>query len=350
MDQPEISIIVPVYNGRKYLKELSGQFRLQRPSCFEMIFVDDGSHDGTGAALEKYKSRESFPITVFHQENQGVSAARNMGMELAHGRYITFIDVDDAVSPDYIQSLHDCIKINADVYVFLSRRVRQAEKNVPAKQPDQPGPKPVGSITQLHQFIEDPTKLGIYNLLLKRSFLASYTIRYAVGYKYYEDYDFLLQVFAQADKIEQLNKILYDYILREGSAMNRFTADRINCLRLMKEKEKWLDEKAPDFAPEFRRWFVARLYWSVLWQAALTFPTLKEFEQFASYTGAPFYLKKLSSYPDRLVRISSRVFLVSRPLYRLAVQAAGRSRSRVETVHFRDIRKDFHQHIDYYRD
>lgn len=115
--QPEISVIIPVYNGEKYLRELIAQFRAQQPQCFELVFVDDGSADETYARLQEYQAQESFPITVFHQENKGVSAARNQGMDLAKGKYITFVDVDDAISADYMKTLSECAQQDFDIMV-----------------------------------------------------------------------------------------------------------------------------------------------------------------------------------------------------------------------------------------
>lgn len=348
--QPEISVIIPVYNGEKYLRELIAQFRAQQPQCFELVFVDDGSADETYARLQEYQAQESFPITVFHQENKGVSAARNQGMDLAKGKYITFVDVDDAISADYMKTLSECAQQDFDIMVFASQRITQAEAEIPAETAQAAKTIAVSKQDQLMQFLADPTKLGIYNLLLKTEYVDQMKIRYAVGYKYYEDYDFLLKSFAQTEKILRLDRVLYYYILREGSAMGRFTAERINCLQLMKEKEAWLAEKAPGFAPTFRQWGVARLYWSVLWQAALALPTAEEFKKFAEFTGAKQYLNKIRKFPDRLVQLSTVVFLCSSSLYRIVVRAVGKRKSKVEPASFAVLREGFAQQIDFYRD
>lgn len=98
----ELSVIVPVYNVEPYLREcvesLLGQEEFTE---FELILVDDGSTDGSGAVCDEYAQKDSR-IRVVHTPNGGLSAARNKGLELAEGKYITFIDSDDLVSPDYI--------------------------------------------------------------------------------------------------------------------------------------------------------------------------------------------------------------------------------------------------------
>ena len=100
---PWVSVIVPVYNARRYLKRCVRSLQNQTERNIEIILVDDGSTDGSGKLCDRFAARDSR-IAVCHQKNGGVSAARNRGLELARGKYIMFCDSDDTVLPRYCQA------------------------------------------------------------------------------------------------------------------------------------------------------------------------------------------------------------------------------------------------------
>lgn len=99
-----VSVIVPVYNVEKYLHRCVDSILAQTFTDFELILVDDGSPDNCGAICDEYARKDSR-VRVIHQENQGVSCARNAGIEKATGRYIAYIDSDDYVEQDYLEQL-----------------------------------------------------------------------------------------------------------------------------------------------------------------------------------------------------------------------------------------------------
>ena len=101
-----ISIIIPVYNVAPYLEECVMSIIQQDMTDWECILVDDGSTDGSGEICNELAKLDNR-ISVIHQENKGVSAARNMGIEAAKGKYCTFIDSDDWVEKDYLTQLMD---------------------------------------------------------------------------------------------------------------------------------------------------------------------------------------------------------------------------------------------------
>lgn len=100
----EISIIVPVYNVEKYLSECINSILAQSFPDYELILIDDGSKDNSGRLCDDYARRDAR-IKVVHKENAGVSEARNSGLDIAVGEYVTFIDSDDCVNPDYLDYL-----------------------------------------------------------------------------------------------------------------------------------------------------------------------------------------------------------------------------------------------------
>lgn len=122
-----ISLIIPVYNAERYLKQCLDSIVNQTMTDFECILIDDGSTDFSGEICDQYASLSSAPFfRVIHQRNAGVSAARNKGIELATGEYITFVDADDWLAPDYIQAMQTLVKkadfIAVGMYDWMSER------------------------------------------------------------------------------------------------------------------------------------------------------------------------------------------------------------------------------------
>lgn len=113
----EISVICPVYNVKLYLKRCINSILLQSYKNFELLLIDDGSTDGSEVICNTFEKKDSR-IRVIHQENQGVSAARNIGLDHAKGTYIAFIDADDIVNSKYLEQLYNNLtKNNADISI-----------------------------------------------------------------------------------------------------------------------------------------------------------------------------------------------------------------------------------------
>ncbi|KGP76772.1 hypothetical protein JT05_02885, partial [Desulfosporosinus sp. Tol-M] len=106
---PKISIILPVYNVAPYLRECLDSIQEQTYKDFETILIDDGSTDGSGQICDWYDSKYKR-FKVIHKSNGGVSSARNMGLDMAQGEYIGFIDPDDFISPDFYELLLDTLE------------------------------------------------------------------------------------------------------------------------------------------------------------------------------------------------------------------------------------------------
>ena len=93
-----ISVIVPVYNSEKYLHRCIDGILAQNYTDFDLLLIDDGSTDNSGNICDEYEIRDGR-IRVFHQENGGVSSARNLGLDNARGKYVMFVDSDDYMLP-----------------------------------------------------------------------------------------------------------------------------------------------------------------------------------------------------------------------------------------------------------
>ena len=107
--QDLISVIIPIYNVEQYLDRCIDSVKKQTYTNLEIILVDDGSPDNCGKMCDEY-AEDDKRIKVIHKENGGLSDARNAGIEIATGEYITFIDSDDYVSLDYVEYMYKLLK------------------------------------------------------------------------------------------------------------------------------------------------------------------------------------------------------------------------------------------------
>lgn len=106
---PKISIIIPVYKVENYLERCVQSVLKQTYPNLEIILVDDGSPDNCGTICDNY-ANENSNVSVIHQKNQGISAARNNGMKVAKGDFFGFVDSDDIIEPDMYERLYENIK------------------------------------------------------------------------------------------------------------------------------------------------------------------------------------------------------------------------------------------------
>lgn len=129
----KISIIIPVYNVEKYLKTCLDSVINQTYQNLEIILVDDGSTDNSGKICEEYKRADSR-IIVIHKKNEGLSMARNNGLDIASGEYISFIDSDDYISKNMMETLYNrLLKTQSDMAVCSIQYVDDTGKNLCSK-------------------------------------------------------------------------------------------------------------------------------------------------------------------------------------------------------------------------
>ena len=114
---PKVSVIVPVYNAEKYLRRSLDSLKIQTLQEFEVILIDDGSKDFSSAICDEYVGSDSR-FSVIHKQNEGVSAARQTGLDAAHGEYVIHVDSDDWVEPTMLEELYTkAISENADIVI-----------------------------------------------------------------------------------------------------------------------------------------------------------------------------------------------------------------------------------------
>lgn len=219
-----ISVIIPVYNVAPYLERCVKSVINQSYTDLEIILIDDGSTDRSGTICDELK-RIDQRIIVIHQENQGLSVARNIGLDRATGDWIAFLDSDDWLEKEAYEvllSIADDYK--ADISSCLSRTVCDGEE--PKDANDSGNIYEYDNITSIVAELRKKEKLRIevWNKLWKRALIGD--IRFAPG-QVSEDVHFDRLVFLKAERIIHVDKTLHNYLVgRPGSTNSSFKVAR----------------------------------------------------------------------------------------------------------------------------
>ncbi|MGN0773199.1 MAG: glycosyltransferase family 2 protein [Candidatus Ventricola sp.] len=213
--QADISVIVPCYNAGRYLSVCLESLKAQKEPEIQMILIDDGSTDGTGAMLDDF-ARIEPRARVIHTENGGVSAARNRGLALATGRYIAFVDADDALEENSLRTLFQCAARTGAQIVSANHTLFDMEKGqrVPVdiapvvQQPDEI----VREIIHMHRIYNN-----LWNKLYERTLFSD--LRLDESVRIGEDALLNLQLFLRAQRVTHLPDYTYVYRVHGQSAM-----------------------------------------------------------------------------------------------------------------------------------
>ncbi len=215
----KISCIVPVYNVEKYLCCCIDSILSQTFTDFELILVDDGSSDGCPAICDEYAEKDSR-VRVIHQANAGVSVARNAGLDMARGEYVCFVDSDDWISPNMLESIDSEIRrvdFSLDMVMFDALFSDGSEHDVQLKP----------TAVQIFEF--DPEKpvpfCGyIWNKAFRTDFLRENSISFPEGIQWGEDGYFAVHAYVEAEKILWIPKKLYNYRTENFTSLTKTSA------------------------------------------------------------------------------------------------------------------------------
>lgn len=214
--QELISVIIPVYNVEKYLKECLDSITDQTYKNIEIVIIDDGSKDNSGIICDEYARRDNR-IKIIHKENEGVSIARNIGIGCARGKYITFIDSDDFVENNYIEMLYKhCKESNADLSICGVIDVREGNKIRESKKVN----KIIDGKEALKELLDEKYfSCVIWAKMFKTNIIKNYEFNPET--KIAEDLEMLYKLLPTLDRvvIDTKNK-LYFFRERENSAIS----------------------------------------------------------------------------------------------------------------------------------
>jgi glycosyltransferase involved in cell wall biosynthesis len=231
-----VSIIVPIFNVESYIKQCVESILAQTHIELELLLIDDGSSDKSKEICEEYQVLDSR-VKIFTQKHQGVSVARNKGLEEATGKYIMFVDADDFVSPTIVQDLLAPLKENKRLIMSAGRGkvVYTQEYEFPNEQED--ADEQIASIEMLkRQFLGAPYAQGACVKIFRRDKIS--TLRFEEGISYSEDSYFTYKYCLHNEgDIYILQKRLYAYYMRANSATHKlFKKEKLSVLYLARKK------------------------------------------------------------------------------------------------------------------
>lgn len=269
MDKVFISIIVPVYNVEKYLRECLDCISQLKAFSWEAILVDDGSTDTSGQICNEYAKQDSR-FRVIHQKNAGVSAARNAGLDAAKGEWIWFVDSDDSINPDFEISNPEVLN-DADYVLFDMRKFRDGEElNSLDHQ------KSTVKCTDLskNDFLCKYQCNHHQRLFYKKTLVMiehHQRLAFSLGARVGEDLEFQYKYLTRCQRPARLDAVLYNYRLREGSATQDDSYRRKNLEDLpqvIKRLLKWCKDEnvKPEPWLEMR---IQQMFQNLLYSASL---------------------------------------------------------------------------------
>ena len=247
MEESLISIIIPIYKVEKYLNNCLDSIINQTYRNLEIILVDDGSPDNCPNICDEYAKKDSR-IVVIHKENGGLSSARNAGLDVCTGDYISFIDSDDFVSKGFIKVLYDSLTINkADISECEFSDFVDSEQdtidNTDLNNKDNSIDSKVYSSREMQLNLLNDAYVNhvvVWNKLYKKSLFEN--IRFPNG-KVHEDEYVTYKVFSEAKAIVYINKQLYYYRKSSNSITgSNFSAKRLVVLDAYEEKKVFYKE------------------------------------------------------------------------------------------------------------
>ena len=215
----EVSIIVPVYQVEKYIRQCVDSILAQTFTDFELILVDDGSKDKSGQICDEY-ARMDTRVKVIHKENGGAADTRNRGMDQAVGYYVMFVDSDDYLAPTMIECLYrNMLNENADIaacnylYFFENDRQKDFATNVKSE---------VLTGSEIFYYRKNERNYGfwtvVWNKLMKRETVGK--VKFRSG-KYYEDEFWANEIYQMNIKIVTIPECLYYYRQHANSTMRQ---------------------------------------------------------------------------------------------------------------------------------
>lgn len=242
MKEELISIIVPIYNVEEYLPECIESLINQTYKNIEIILVDDGSKDNCGSICDEYAKKDNR-IIVIHKENGGLSDARNKGIDISKGEYLTFVDSDDVVSTQFIEKLYKMILEN-NCEIAICDYIR-FENEIPKDENIQVEVETVSNLEILTRVYDENVKMIVaWNKIYKKELFEQ--IRYPVG-KINEDQFTTYKVIYNANKIAVSNEKMYYYRSNPNSIMgSNFNEKRLQVLEALEERMQFYKDKSLD--------------------------------------------------------------------------------------------------------
>jgi len=222
----KISVISPVYNGQKYIKNFIKSLNNQTFKDFELLLINDGSTDNTFEIAKKELEKTNINYKIINKKNGGQSSARNLGIKKSKGDYICFLDSDDTIQKDYLRNLYNTI-INTDSEVVICDLNRVSEENIFQESNDHYNFTEFCGKDIFIKFIKHEIEIGPVSLFIKKDYIRKINLFFNEKSKYSEEHIFICHLLHDAEKVVHLKQRLYNYCLRSGSVSTGASIEKI---------------------------------------------------------------------------------------------------------------------------
>ncbi|MGX8693738.1 MAG: glycosyltransferase family 2 protein [Methanobrevibacter sp.] len=307
MDKINVSVIVPVFNNSEYIGATLDSIINQDFDSFEIIIIDDGSSDNSLEIVNNKLKSLDVPSTVFHQENQGVSSARNKGIELSNGEYLVFVDADDYITPNHLKELY-----NGQTDFSLIQLVKK-EGDITSK----PHVYPQEFISA-KEFIEMELKMEIpfnfVQLMYKADIIKNNSIKFSSDYIYGEDTHFALIALSYGDMIAVSNEVTYHYIQHSSSAVRTSEFRRFDVVEIFEHLSDFYKSQGFDDLSDLI--ITSRIPKAIFGNMNYFFYSGYEFDDVISKMRELDLFSKLSKFEgDKKFKLKIKLFLLNPKIY-----------------------------------
>lgn len=309
---PKVSVIVPVYQVEKYIKNCMKSIKNQSFKDFELILVNDGTKDNSIENALSVIRDSDILYRVIDKENGGLSSARNAGVNAARGEWMVFVDSDDVLAEDYLKQLYEAgSKSGLDVSIANIQTVNETEL---FKKPKYlTNPEVMQKQVLLDSFLVRKISIVVTVIMIKREAFIANNLWFDESIRFGEDAHFYWRLLLSQEKIVYNKTPLYNYFVREGSITTAPTVEKM--LTNYQAFLKLHDYIKYNTTQQFADFVLARQCFAML-RISAVFKSYQEFLNVYNKLEFNKYRKVLLQFPDvRVKLLCASMFLSKRVFY-----------------------------------
>lgn len=307
MDNIDVSVIVPVFNSEEYIGTTLDSIINQDFKSFELIVIDDGSTDNSLEIINQKLSKSTISYNVIHQENSGVSSARNRGIDAAKGKYLVFIDADDYVTGNHLSELY-----NGQTDFSMIQFIKKDGDKLSSPHHF------AAELMYCDDFIKKELNMempfNFWQLMYRASLINDNGIRFNPNLVYGEDIDFALRALVFGKEIAISNEATYYYIQHPQSAINTTEFRRFEVVDIFEELAEFYRSQGRDDLANLI--ITSRIPKAIFGNMNYFFYNGYDFDEVIGKMKELDLLSKLSRYEgDSKFKSKIKLFLLSPKLY-----------------------------------
>jgi len=238
-----LTIVVPVYNLEKHMTPMLYSLLHQSEKSFEIIIVDDGSTDQTYNTIDDFFTRHPFlHCRILRTDNHGVSAARNKGLSEANGKYVLFLDGDDFIAEDLVQTLHSHITDpEPDIICWGYNLVRENRSTIVSFTSNLNYLTGIEALKEI--FVKKSLRIWTGSIAYRRDFLLEHGILYTEQCINGEDQEFIYKALSRASQLVSLPNVLSFYVQRGSSISNSYNVKKFDVVAAFKRVDAFFKDQ-----------------------------------------------------------------------------------------------------------